>query len=110
MPTKRSNLEKSRPGPGIGSVIEYLQTASPALLQEFELHRLNHVANMQREVAALLERITEERAEARLARFLLEYGKTLVKSRNAAALSPVAETIAELIGRFETEPKLLNGG
>lgn len=110
MPRRRSNLEESRPEPGIGSVVEYLQTASPVLLQEFELHCLNHVANLQKEVVALLERITEQKAEARLARLLLEHGKTLVKSRKAVALSPAAETIAELIVRVEKEPKLLNTG
>lgn len=51
---------------------DYLHQASSPSLESFELSRLNHAANLRKEIAALLEQWIEEAAEARLARWLRE--------------------------------------
>jgi hypothetical protein len=51
---------------------DYLQEASAPSLESFELSRLNHAANLRKEIAALLDQWIEETAEALLARWLRE--------------------------------------
>jgi hypothetical protein len=46
-------------------------------LQSFELARLNHAANLKREIAALIDQWLEETAEAMLARWMLEHHGSL---------------------------------
>jgi len=52
--------------------IDYLQNASRSSLESFELARLNHAANLRREIAVLMDQWLEETAEAMLARWMLE--------------------------------------
>lgn len=52
---------------------DYLSNASAASLQSFELSRLNHAANLRREIGALLDQWLEETSHALLARWLLEH-------------------------------------
>jgi hypothetical protein len=52
---------------------EYLSNASSTSLQSFELSRLNHAANLRREIGALLDQWLEETSQALLARWLLEH-------------------------------------
>ena len=52
---------------------DFLQEASNPSLESFELSRLNHAANLRKEIAALLEQWIEEAAEALLARWLREH-------------------------------------
>jgi hypothetical protein len=52
--------------------LEYLQAASRTSLQSFELARLNHAANLRREIAALMDQWIQETSEAMLARFMLD--------------------------------------
>lgn len=52
--------------------LEYLEEASDKSLQSFELSRLNHAANLRREIAELVDRWLEETAGALIARSLLE--------------------------------------
>lgn len=54
---------------------DYLHQASSPSLESFELSRLNHAANLRKEIAALLEQWIEEAAEALLARWLRENHK-----------------------------------
>lgn len=61
MPTRPSNRHS-----------DYLHTASNASLESYELSRLNHAANLRREIAALIEQWIDETVEARLARSILE--------------------------------------
>lgn len=49
---------------------DYLHEASKSSLESFELSRLNHAANLRKEIAALLEQWIAETAEAFLARWL----------------------------------------
>ena len=57
--------------------IDYLHSASRSSLQSFELARLNHAANLKREIAALIDQWLEETAEAMLARWMLEHHGSL---------------------------------
>jgi hypothetical protein len=61
--------------------IDYLGSASRASLESFELSRLNHAANLRREIAALIDEWIEETAEAMLARFMLEHHTILHQSQ-----------------------------
>ena len=51
---------------------DYLHQASGPSLESFELSRLNHAANLRKEIAVLLEQWIEEAAEALLARWVRE--------------------------------------
>jgi hypothetical protein len=51
---------------------EYLRDASKITLQSFELSRLNHAANLRKQVDNLLSQWLDETAAALLARFLLD--------------------------------------
>jgi len=51
---------------------DYLHDASIPSLQSYELSRLNHAANLRRELAALLDQWIEDTAQALLARWVQE--------------------------------------
>ena len=51
---------------------DFLQDASVVSLQSYELSRLNHAANLRRELAALLDQWIEETAHALLAQWVRE--------------------------------------
>jgi hypothetical protein len=79
-----------RPSPWIGALamtisrvtppLDYLQAASRASLQSFELTRLNHAANLRQEIAALIDQWIQETSEALLARWMLDNHKSLQSS------------------------------
>ena len=83
---------------------DYLHEASGPSLESFELSRLNHAANLRKEIAALLDQWIEEAAEALLARWLREDHKlpqepnrridVLPEIRSPAATGPPAEPMA----------------
>ncbi len=50
----------------------YLHEASVPSLESYELSRLNHAANLRREIAALLDQWIEDNTQALLARWLRE--------------------------------------
>lgn len=56
---------------------DYLQAASRASLQSFELARLNHAANLRQEIGALIDQWIQETSEAILARWLLDHHQAL---------------------------------
>jgi hypothetical protein len=58
--------------PRIVPAIDYLREASSTSLQSFELARLNHAANLRREIGALMDQWIQETSEALLARRMLE--------------------------------------
>lgn len=60
--------------------LDYLQAASRASLQSFELTRLNHAANLRQEIAALIDQWIQETSEALLARWMLDHHKSLQSS------------------------------
>jgi hypothetical protein len=51
---------------------EYLRHASVPALQSFELSRLNHAADLRKEIDTLLDQWLDETAAALLARFLID--------------------------------------
>ena len=63
--------------PKIGPPLDYMREASPASLQSFELSRLNHAANLRREIAALIDQWIEETSEALLARWMIDHRNSL---------------------------------
>ena len=75
MPRKKSDLSQMKSG----SVLEYLQNASPSMLQAFELSRLNHVSNMRKELRVLVDQMVNDMSEALLARALLNHRKEIVE-------------------------------
>jgi len=60
--------------------LEYLQAASRASLQSYELIHLNHAANLRQEIAALIDQWIQETSEAMLARWMLDHHKSLQSS------------------------------
>jgi hypothetical protein len=72
---------------------EYLRNASQPSLQSFELSRLNHAADIRKEIDALLDQWLEETAAALLARFLLDHPvapNATARGRTRAALNAAA--------------------
>lgn len=63
--------------PRIVPPLDYLRQASPASLQSFELSRLNHAANLRREIGALIDQWIQESSEAMLARWMLDQHNSL---------------------------------
>lgn len=57
--------------------LDYLRAASRTSLQSFELARLNHAANLKREIAALIDQWIQERSEATMARWMLDHHESL---------------------------------
>lgn len=58
------------PGPEVP--LEFLLDSSNAIVGEYELSRLNLAANLKKELRAIVERIIDETAEARVARWLMD--------------------------------------
>jgi hypothetical protein len=61
----------------IAPPVDYLRSASRSSLQSFELSRLNHAANLRREIAVLVDQWLENTAEAMLARWMLDHHGSL---------------------------------
>jgi hypothetical protein len=57
--------------------IDYLQEASRSSLQHFELTRLNHAANLRREIGALIDQWIKETSEAMLARWMMDHQESM---------------------------------
>jgi len=68
---------------------EFLLSASHNSLQSFELSRLNHAANLRKEIGALLDLWIEESSAALLARWLMEQRE---RPRQAQEEVPSAES------------------
>jgi hypothetical protein len=83
--------------------LDYLQAASRASLQSFELTRLNHAANLRQEIAALIDQWIQETSEAMLARWILDHHKSL----QASPMSPaeVVRTFVEPAATLFPDPQ-----
>jgi hypothetical protein len=64
--------------------VEYLRQCSSTSLRYFEMNKLEHAANLRRELVVLLDEMMEETALALLARWMLERRS----GRGGAALHP----------------------
>src|ERR1700688_2228365 len=79
--------------------LDYLQNASKSSLQSVELARLNHAANLRREISVLIDRWIEEISEAMVARWMLDHhGSTQRPQLSASELlrafhDPVADLL-----------------
>jgi hypothetical protein len=91
MARKKDDLSEVKPG----SALEYLRSASPTMLQAFELSRLNHVANMRKDLQALVDRMVSDMSEALLARTLIDHRKELITKRSK--LTP--DELLQITGR-----------
>jgi hypothetical protein len=69
---------------------EFLLSASRTSLQSYELSRLNHAANLRKEIGALLDQWLEENACAMLARWLMEQRE---RPSHVLETSPASETL-----------------
>ena len=83
--------------------LDYLQAASRASLQSYELTRLNHAANLRQEIAALIDQWIQETSEAMLARWMLDHHKSL----QSAPMSPtdVVRTLIDPAASLFPEPQ-----
>jgi len=84
-------------GQEISVPYDYLRRASVPSLESFELSRLNHAANLRKEIDELLNQYFEETTAALLARFLLQRrapAATPGRRRGRRALRPKAEPLA----------------
>ncbi|MBZ5540684.1 MAG: hypothetical protein LAN61_09220 [Acidobacteriia bacterium] len=59
---------------------EFLFSASSFSLQSYELSRLNHAANLRKDIGRLLDQWMEESASALLARWLIEQRERSVQA------------------------------
>jgi hypothetical protein len=73
--------------------IDYLRSASRSSLHSFELARLNHAANLKREIAVLIDQWLEETAEAMLARWMLNHHGSLREP--ASSLADLLQTLQD---------------
>ena len=89
---------------------EFLVSASPFALQSYELSRLNHAANVRKEIARLLDQWVEENSCAMLARWLIEQrARSLshpeTRSPGAAEASPRASASDNLLAKQRVAPR-----
>src|ERR1019366_3575613 len=86
--------------------LDYLRAASRTSLQSFELARLNHAANLRREIAALVDQWIQESSEATLARWMLDHHTSLHEPSSSAsgALSASLVPATNLLPNFLASP------
>lgn len=75
--------------------IDYLHTASRSSLQSFEMARLNHAANLRRDISVLIDQWIKETCEAMLARWMLE---------NHSSIHPPPLPASEILRAFQDPP------
>src|SRR5580698_747253 len=84
--------------------LDYLQAASRASLQSFELTRLNHAANLRQEIGALMDQWIHETSEALLARWILDHHRSLQSSTMSP--SELVRTIVDPVATLFPGPQL----
>jgi hypothetical protein len=95
-------MARKKPELEPGSTLDYLRSASPSMLQEFELSRLNHVSNMRKQLQGLIDQMVSDMSEALLARTLLQHRKEIGKRTKLPILTP-----DELLSQITAGAKLL---
>lgn len=80
-------------GTGLEPPVRYLRDCSDTSLRLFEVSKLEHVANLRRELRALWEEMLEESALAQLARWMIE-NRAYLRSKPRGT-QPVAAALGE---------------
>lgn len=62
--------------------IDFLLVCSVTSLRDFELNRLNHAANLRKQLRIVADELLQAEAEAASARWLIEYRDQLVAARS----------------------------
>jgi hypothetical protein len=81
---------------------EYLRQASFPALQSFELSRLNHAANLRKEMDLLFDQYLNETAAALLARFLMDKSggrESLPRRSTRTSLEEAASSTTRCLAR-----------
>ncbi|SRR6266571_2429087 len=93
---------------------EFLLSASRNSLQSYELSRLNHAANLRKEIGALLDLWIEENSAAMLARWLMEQQERPQQAQEDApageALSKNGHAVSDNFFANRTLTRSANGG
>ncbi len=86
--------------------LDYLQAASRASLQSFELTRLNHAANLRQEIATLIDQWITETSEAMLARWMLDHHKSFQSP--SMSTTEVVRTLVDSVANLfpESQPPI----
>jgi len=82
----------------IGPPLEYLKAASRSSLQSFELARMNHAANLRREIGVLIDQWMKETTDALVARWMLDNCASL----QSAPLAP--QEVLHAFGTIDDNP------
>ena len=90
-------MKKNHDVPQLGAAVDYLVTASPEMLQAFEMARLNESANLKVQLVHTIERLVDVTAEANLARTFIEHRKKISQSLNRSSTVTSADLLAELL-------------
>lgn len=85
---------------------DYLYDASSPSLQSYELSRLNHAANLRREIAALIDQWIEDSANALLARWVRE-GRERKRPTASAQPSLQPELLFGEVAEFLSTPRAI---
>ena len=86
--------------------LDFLRVASRTSLQSFELARLNHAANLRREIAVLIDQWVQETSEATLARWMLDHHKSLRDPQPSSpdALNPPLDQASDFLSDISEPP------
>ena len=87
---------------------DFFHDASISSLQSYELSRLNHSANLRRQITALLDQWVEDNSQALLARWVCEDRALLRPGRSVADQAnslPQAELPFDQLARPELLPR-----
>lgn len=78
---------------------KFLREASDRALESYELSRLNHAANLKREIAALLDQWIEDNSEALLARWMRARSKSEVNPSEVISQPdlPLSDSSASIV-------------
>lgn len=75
--------------------LEFLLACSRVSLQDFELSRLNQIANLVKQVQTIQDELRQIEGEALLARWLMEHREELVSIQTAGRMQRSFEFTAE---------------